>query len=59
MNAQTALIGGLLTLVGAGDGQAAIYRVHPDGTLTNSFRDAWFVPQKTSPERDIYTLLTA
>lgn len=43
----------------AGNGQADIYRVHPDGTLTNSFRDAWFVPQKTSPERDIHTLLTA
>ena len=43
----------------ASDGQADIYRLHPDGTLTNSFRDAWFVPQKTSPERDIHTLLTA
>ena len=37
--------------------------LNADGTnkrpLTNSFRDACLVPRKTSPERDIYTLLTA
>ena len=42
---------------------SVICTLNADGTnkrpLTNSFRDDWFVPQKTSPERDIYTLLTA
>ena len=40
MNAQTALIGGLLTLVGAGDGQADIYRLHPDGTGLEQLTDS-------------------